>query len=120
MLTDEELFERLARVACPECLQMDYELCMRCDLGLEDCLYVAVCRRCRRQFDFENVPALDDLMQTLWNHAREAACPICGASELDARFICDTRRRQCYAEVRCRIGDFERRAEGISAATRPW
>lgn len=120
MLTDEQLYERFAGVACPQCLQTDYELRLRCDFGMGDCLYVAACRRCGRQFHFESIAAVDELMHTVWRHAQQARCPVCGSNDLRAHFVCDPGKRECYAHVRCPLGDFERRSQGVAAALRPW
>ncbi len=120
MLTEEQLVERLQNVACPDCFQVDYELRMRCDLGLGECLYVASCHHCGHQFDFENIAEFNKVMLRIQHNTHERRCPVCGETELEAHFVCDLRKHECYAHTVCSGGHFERRAEGLAAAMQPW
>lgn len=120
MLNEQEVFDRLAQIACPTCLQSDHEWHFRCDFGSAQCLYEGVCRHCGQRFDVENTAPMSQHIARIWTQLRHVSGPVCGAADLVGQFVCDLAARECYLRVYCRFGDFERRADGLAAASRPW
>ncbi|MFQ5509076.1 MAG: hypothetical protein ACE5FN_07045 [Leptospirillia bacterium] len=80
----------LADATCPGCGGKGLSLHLRCDLGLDECLYTATCSDCNALFTVARPSAA----------SVPAACGDCEETPKEA-YLCDTDTRECRPVPAC-------------------
>ena len=99
----DELQAQISKAPCPGCRKPDLELRLRCDLGLQECLYLIKCRCCGTNYTIEaasetlasDTPLLHEMFSVL-------ACATCGSSATEMGFQCDLNTRGCFYTFTCK------------------
>lgn len=112
VLTD--LASKLAGINCPSCLHAALEVQMRCDLGFQDCIYVATCRHCRHAFEVNpQIDVMLDQSPVLQKRLRESGCPNCGSIKLHLSMRCEvTGSKECFYVATCDLCAYSFRLRG--------
>ncbi len=95
----EALQKWLRDLPCPSCLAYELELVLRCDLGYEECLRVARCRRCRATHLLEK-----ELEQRILDEVEPGSlgrCPFCGSESTHLGLYCPMDSRRALAVGVC-------------------
>ena len=110
-----ELETKITSLNCPACMHAELEMQVRCDLGFQDCLYLAVCRNCHFTFDVDiNTRTLLEQYPALAKHLRETGCPNCGSIKLYLSMRCETVGKQCFYVATCDLCDYSFRLKGMT------
>ena len=106
---------KIGGVNCPNCMHAALVVQMRCDLGYQDCFYIAKCSHCGHSFDIETDPhPLADRYEALQKALREQGCANCGSIKLDLSMRCDMDGRKCYYVATCDLCDYQMRIRGVT------
>jgi len=100
MSTWTEMEARAPGLLCPDCGTCSLSLHLRCDIQDSECLTIATCRHCNRQFEAESVSTY----QEQYELSREAAgtpCPACGARQRILRWVCSRSEKTCHILLAC-------------------
>ena len=100
--TFRELEWRSPGLVCPDCGTCTIGVLLRCDLSDRECLPVASCSACGKQFDAGSLPTYEERLEDVRRDVEEGLCVVCGAGELEIRELCDRHARKCFFLVSCR------------------
>lgn len=100
MSTLSELESKASRLLCPDCGTCSLTISLRCDILAQECLTVATCEYCHRQFDAESVPTYEERYE-LSREAANAPCPSCGARQRVLRWACSRTARTSHILLVC-------------------
>ena len=88
-----EIEETSANLVCPDCGTCSLALSLRCDFSDRECLTVASCRHCRKQYDAGVLPTYLKRYQALQQAAEGETCPLCAGRQRTVRYLCDRAAR---------------------------
>jgi len=84
LLQDVQL--RLSTMACPSCRTRGLDLRIRCDLDVNECLYLAICEDCSAEYWIDR-DTLPDGMGDI--------CRVCGSAHCSLTLSCDAMTHRC-------------------------
>jgi hypothetical protein len=100
MTTLSEMESKASGLLCPDCGTCSLTIHLRCDMQDQECLTVATCRHCNRQFDAESVPTYQERYE-ISRDAANAPCPSCGTPQRVLRWSCSRTARTCHLLLIC-------------------
>ncbi|MFQ6094299.1 MAG: hypothetical protein ACE5OR_16765 [bacterium] len=93
---------KLREVGCPMCLHTKLDLSLRCEPGMEECLYVATCQHCHYMFEVNTQTKTLAEMEEQWEgKLKEKGCPKCGRDNMELNFRCDLHSKECFHVGTC-------------------
>lgn len=101
---------------CPACETCSISVFLRCDGGDRECLMVAACTICGRQFDAAVLPTYQERYDDLSRKAQGRACPACSGGPTTVRSLCDRVARECFFVLACASCGDVRLADGSPGA----
>ncbi|MFQ5719396.1 MAG: hypothetical protein ACE5IK_07585 [Acidobacteriota bacterium] len=97
----EKLTTKAHRLVCPGCGTCSISLALRCDFGDRNCMTVATCTSCHREFDAESLSTYDELHEHMETIAKWKPCSLCGSRHRSLRSTCDRLEHECFFVVTC-------------------
>ena len=88
-------------LVCPGCGTCALTVALRCDVTDRNCMTVATCGHCQRQFDADALPTYDELHEWVVSRTRATPCPECGSDNRTLRSTCDRIERECFFVTAC-------------------
>ncbi len=80
------------QVRCPNCSAEDFDVKLRCDLGIGECLATASCQNCKTVYELSTEGrVLEAGKQSIGSHQ----CPACRGREVSMAFRCELPSRKC-------------------------
>ncbi len=109
MFAFREIERQVLDLLCPECGTCSLSLHLRCDLADRECLTLATCAFCGRQYGAEDLRTYGALTRSLLERMRGEACPVCGQGRRAVRSYCDRAEKRCHFLLICEAcGDVRR------------
>lgn len=96
-----DLEKKAPRLICPECGTCSISVFLRCDTSDWECLSVASCGECGRQFDAQVLPTYDERYALLRQRVAGEPCSSCGGKQRFVRSLCDRIQKRCYFIIGC-------------------
>lgn len=97
-----EIQAELDQTVCPSCKENKLNLLLRCDLGQEECLFVAKCQKCGSNYSIA-APS-----KTLASHRAmpedlllALTCDHCRSHKTELHFQCELGSRSCFYQITC-------------------
>jgi hypothetical protein len=99
--TFREIETTASGLVCPDCGTCSLSVLLRCDFSDRECLTVASCHHCGRQFDAGLLPTYLEQYEALQRVAETEPCPACAGRQRTVRSLCDRAARQCHFLLAC-------------------
>jgi hypothetical protein len=100
MSTWSEMETKASGLLCPDCGTCSVSLHLRCDIQAPECLTVATCRHCNRQFEADSISTYTERYETSLETAN-APCPACGAPQRVLCWVCNRSDKTCHMLLAC-------------------
>ena len=95
-----QLEPKATALVCPDCGTCSLALHLRCDISDSECMAVATCRHCGRQFDAESIDTYQD-RYAISRAAADEPCSSCGAPQRVLRWVCTRSAKTCHMLLTC-------------------
>ena len=96
-----EIERTSSNLVCPDCGTCSLAVSLRCDFSDRECLPVASCHQCGKQYDAEVLPTYLKRYQALQEAAESEPCPVCAGRKRTVRSLCDRSARKCHFLLVC-------------------
>ncbi|MFQ5597475.1 MAG: hypothetical protein ACE5GK_05435 [Nitrospiria bacterium] len=97
-----EMQRMLNKVRCPLCSNAEFDVQLRCDLGLGACLVTARCQSCNTLYELSSEKSP---LESRGKQIESRKCPACHTSAFSPAFRCELPTRQCCTVARCKACD---------------
>lgn len=101
MSTFKTIEPKAHQLVCPGCGTCSLTVSLRCDVTDRECLTVATCSHCQRQFDADALPTYNELYDRLISRVQTIPCPACEGHNRKLRSTCDRIERECFFITTC-------------------